>query len=459
MSSAVAFARFAAALQWRALPDAVRGQATDHALDMLAVACAGATEPESRLLRDAHAHFAGDGACTVVADARRLPPVDAALVNAFAARIHTFDDTLEAGPIHPGSSILCAAFAAAEFRGATLAEALAGAIAGLECAVRLVEALGPGHYDAGFHGTGTLNAPAAALAASRALGLDADRSLHALNLAAAAATGTRQYQIDGGMPHSAMNGARAAAAGVLAALQAEAGVTAPAGQLDGRWGLLALLRGEGRDTPPATGTLGSDWAIRRVALKPYATCRFTHGPIAVLDALRQAHGLRAEDIAEVEIATFAQSASVSDRPRWHGRREAILSHHFAAAATLLHGPPRLAQLDALAADPAVRALADRVRVTVDDAYATRAAASWPHRLRVTLRDGSVLAGFSPSPPGGEDQPLEASVLRAKALGLVEDALGTGRFAPLPPLLAAPERTHVADLLRALRPAAIARDAA
>ena len=39
----------------------------------------------------------------------------------------------------------------------------------------------------------------------------------------------------------------------------------------------------------------------------------------------------------------------------------------------------------------------------------RGAAEWPHRLRLTLRDGRTLEGFSPTPPGGADAPTAVEV--------------------------------------------------
>ncbi len=441
MSAAAEFARFGAEVIWSDVPADIRHKLVAHLIDTIAVMCAGAATAEAAALLSCHAPR--PGGCRVVAHNIRLAPMDAAVLNAFAGRRHTFDDTLEAGPIHPGSAVWAAALAAGEHARAPLVRVLAAALCGYELAVRLADALGPGHYDAGFHGTGTCNAPAAGLAAALAVGLDATRATHAVNLAAAAAAGTRQYQIDGSVAHSALNGARAAAAGVQSAIFAGAGTDAPAGQLDGKWGFLGLFDAV---QPLATGDLGTVWAMRRVGLKPFPTCRFTHGPIAETDRLRRQHGLTQADIAHVDIRTFAQSASVSDRPHWQGRQDAILSHQFALAATLAEGPPDLASLDRLATDDAVHDIAGRIGVTIDPALDRREADAWPHHLRITLRDGRVLEGFSPSPPGADD---DCPASRGKAEQLITPALGPACLPALRALLAQPEgkaATALTDLL-------------
>lgn len=438
MTAATTCARFAAGLAWQDVPADVQQKLRAHLLDTLAVASAGAVTPEAGILFACHGGAAGP--CHVIGQDDAVRAADAALLNAFAARRYTFDDTLEAGPIHPGSAIWAASLAGAEQADATLGRALLAGLCGYELAVHLADALGPAHYDAGHHGTGTCNAPAAGFAAAVALGLDAPRMAHAISLAAAAAAGTRQYQVDGSISHSALNGARAAAAGVQSALYAAAGFDAPSGQLDGKWGFLAMF---GADGAAELDDLGARWGFRRLGLKPYPTCRFTHGPIAAFDALRQHHAIGPADVVGIELRAFAQSISVSDRPAWRDREEAILSHQFALAATLADGPPELAALDRLAVDGDVRRLAALVAVHHDEALDQRRADDWPHLLRVRLRDGTEFEAESQAPPGDFDAPP----IRIKA----ERLLGSQRVAAIEHMLEDPARHAARDLMRLLAP--------
>ncbi len=308
-SASETLAAFAASLRCEDVPPALLAKAKDHLLDTIGVACAGVDEPRARGIADVVGRWAGAPDASVIGAAARLPAPKAAFLNALHARIHTFDDTYETGPAHPGSAVIAAALASAETAQASGRTLLAAIVAGYEVATRVCAALGPAHYDAGFHSTGTATPFGAAAAAARACDLDATRTAGALGLAGEGAAGLRQYQEDGSMLDTALNGARGAEAGVVAAAFAAAGMRGPRGVLDGRFGVLAVMRGERGANVAAE--LGRRWEFARTTVKPFASCRYTHGPIEALRAAR----LDPQRVAAVEIVTFATSVQVSDRPR------------------------------------------------------------------------------------------------------------------------------------------------
>ena len=378
------------------------------------------------LLRPVCALFAGAGGApeaSVVGGATALPAPAAAFVNAFHGRVHTFDDTFDAGPIHPGSVVLAAALAAAERSRASGADLLAAVLAGCEVSVRVSSALGPDHYACGFHGTGTCNALGAAAAAARAMGLDASGVAGALGHAGAAAAGLRQYQIDGSMSDSALNGARAAHAGMIGAMLSADGLPGPAGILTGPWGMCRVLS-PGSQPARLADELGRSWVFLETALKAYPTCRFTHGPIAALLELRRRHAIDPASVDGVDIHGFRQSIEVSDRPTVDTRFDALMSHQFAAAAALARGRVGMDSLELpTRTDPLVGRLMARVRVRHDASLDAAAPAHWPHRVRVSLADGSVLEADSPNPPGAAGTPIAPEVLEAKFRDLAGPVLG------------------------------------
>src|SRR5262249_47609190 len=156
--------------------------------------------------------------------------------------------------------------------------------------------------------TGTCAPIGAAIAAARARGFDAGRTAAAAALAGEAAVGLRQYQQDGSMLDSALNAARGAELGVAAAEMAAGGASGPPGRPDGRWGLLRVMAGGDREG--LTSDLDRHWEFRSLVLKPFASCRFTHGPVGALKAAQLDH----RQVEAVEIATFRVSVDVSDRP-------------------------------------------------------------------------------------------------------------------------------------------------
>lgn len=424
MSAVAKLAHWGASLQWDAVPADVQSKIADHIIDTIGVMCAGLNVPASVTVRSAISGQALASGCTVVGTKLRLPALQAAFLNAFHGRIHTYDDTMETGPVHPGSSVIAAALAAAEAHDARGEAFLAGVLAGYETVARIVTAFGPSHYARGFHTTGTCNAFGAAAAACRARGLSATATAGALGLLGSMAAGLRQYQIDGNISDSALNGAHAALAGVMAADLAAAGLSGAEGVLDGKFGL-GTIATAGADFPAALRGLGETYLFRQTAIKPYPTCRFTHGPLTVLGELQRGHGFTARDVAGIDIATFHQSIEVSDKPEVKSRSDALLSHQVSAALLVQHGAIDLGMLDSGAyAKPEAADLAARVRVIHDSQLESQYPANWPHRITVHLRDGRNIEGVSPNPPGGMGDQIPTPVVEAKFSANAEAALGS-----------------------------------
>lgn len=426
MTATETLAEFVANLRWSDVPQHVQTQLKTHLLDTLGVIGAGVRTTEASGVRHAFERWAGVEESTVIGARRKLPAPSAAFANTFAGRLHTFDDTYEDGPVHPGSTAVSAALAAAEAENASGAEFLAAALAGYETTARVSSALGPSHYGSGFHNTGTCNVFGACAAAARACSLNAQAIADAVGLAGEAAAGIRQYQIDGSMTDTALNGARAAQIGVSSVALQRAGLKGPHGVLDGAWGLLRVMSKDGSVERLCDG-LGSTYAFSATSLKPYPSCRFTHGPLDELIALRKRHGIDPSSIESVEIATFRESIEVSDRPAIASTSEAILSHQYVAARALLDGALTLEDFHASRfRQPPVLRLAERVRVVFDNALQSQYPAAWPHRITVSCTDGRTFTAESRHPPGSGDAPLERDRVTRKFFELATPVLGEER---------------------------------
>src|SRR5438132_13570535 len=86
------------------------------------------------------------------------------------------------------------------------------------------------------------------------------------------------------MLDTALNGARGAELGVTAAAFAGRGVAGPRAVLDGRWGVLQVMRGG--SAAALTAALGERWEFADTKVKLFASCRFTLGPFAALHSAR-----------------------------------------------------------------------------------------------------------------------------------------------------------------------------
>ncbi|MCZ6729528.1 MAG: MmgE/PrpD family protein [SAR324 cluster bacterium] len=423
MTAAESLGRFAAELRWETLDSAVKAKIKLHVLDTVGVMSAGAESEEVQAVRAVAQARGGVGEATTVGWAIRLPAPDSAFLNAFQGRIYTLDDTYEPGPMHPGSVVIAAAMACSEAAGTSGRRFLEAVAAGYEVAVRIAHAVHPAHYAAGFHPTGTCAVFGAGAAAARALGLSPKATAITLGLAGEMSAGLRQYQEDGSMADSALNGARAAEAGVIAARLAAEGFEAPRAILEGRWGFFQVMA-QAADVQSVTEKLGRQYRFLATSLKPYAGCRFTHGPVEVALTLRAEANIDPGDIESVEIATFQQSVEVSNRPEPETSSEAILSHQYAVALAMLYGRVTLEEyLEPVISQVELRQLYARVRVVHDPSLDSHYPDQWPHRVTIRLRGGREISGESHFPPGGPEAPLPEEEVVAKFRGLAGKYLG------------------------------------
>ena len=130
----------------------------------------------------------------------------------------------------------------------------------------------------------------------------------------------------------------AARNGVMAARLAKAGFVSSVQAIEGPQGYLAAMDSQ---KPPsalldAVADLGSRWEILEtgITVKLYPSCAATHPPLDALLALKQRHGLTAENIAgiDVEVDSMTPRLLIYDRPST--ALEAKFSMPFCAAAAI-----------------------------------------------------------------------------------------------------------------------------
>src|SRR5258707_15409833 len=172
------------AVTYDALPEPVRALARQCVLDYYGVALAGADDPLAKILLDELAEAGGAAQASIIGDTARLPALSAALVNGAIGHALDYDDVNLAMPGHPSVAILPGLIALAEQRRSSGQEGIAAFVAGYETACPLGMALRPGHYDRGFHATGTVGCFGAAAACAHLLGLDAETMAQPLGIAA-----------------------------------------------------------------------------------------------------------------------------------------------------------------------------------------------------------------------------------------------------------------------------------
>ena len=409
----------AAGLDYDNLPPPARELVRQCVLDYLGVAVAGASDGLVRLLLDEMNEAGGAPKASVIGHELRLPALSAALVNGAAAHALDYDDVNMAMPGHPSVAILPALLALAELRRSSGREVATAFVAGYETACRIGAALQPGHYNLGFHSTGTIGSFGAAAACARLLGLDAETTAIALGIAGTQAAGLKSQF---GTMCKPFHAGKAAQCGLLAARHAARGVSS-------RTDIVECVQGfaltHGPDFAPAAALAEPEGGLHLFAnlFKYHAACYLTHAPIECARRLREDHRLEPDAIAGITLRLDASCERVCNIPAPSDGLQSKFSLRQTVAMAL--AGVDTASLGAYSAenarDPRLVGLRERVVLDWQD--------SWPQtlsELELELTDGRrPMARHDAGIPAG-DIADQGRRLAAKFDSLVEPVLGPSR---------------------------------
>lgn len=266
-------------------------------VDALACAIGAQGARPIRMVREQVDDFGGRPTCTLIGGGKSAPD-RAALYNGFLVRYLDFNDSyLAKGETGHPSDNLGAVLAAAEYAGAsgkTLLTALAVAYQ-VQCRlsdVAPVRAKGFDHTTQGSY--------AAAAGVSRALGLDARETAHALSISGTAFNALRVTRT-GALSHwKGLAYPNTAFGATHAAFLAMRGVTGPAEVFEGNKGFMDAI----------AGSFEIDWEredlerVRRTIVKKYNAEIHSQSTIEGALGLQAEHGFTAEQIRAIRIDTF-----------------------------------------------------------------------------------------------------------------------------------------------------------
>ena len=409
----------AAGLRYDDLTPAARELARQCVLDYYGVALAGAGDELVSLLLDEMADAGGAPQASVIGHALRLPILSAALVNGVAAHALDYDDVNMAMPGHPSVAILPGLLALAELKGSSGRDVITAFVAGYETACRIGAALQPGHYDLGFHSTGTIGSFGAAAACARLLGLDGDATAVALGIAGTQAAGLKSQF---GTMCKPFHAGKASQNGLLAARLVARGFSS-------RTDIIECVQGfaltHGPNFLPEAALAAPEAGLHLFAnlFKYHAACYLTHAPIECARRLREENQLKPETIAGIILRLDASCERVCDIPAPVDGLQSKFSLRQTVAMAL--AGIDTASLDAYSAEnaqePGLVSLRERVVLDWQD--------SWPQtlaELELELADGrgETARHDAGIPAANIDEQGER--LRAKFDALVEPVLGGPR---------------------------------
>lgn len=306
-------------------------------VDLVGVTLAGTQEPVAAVLRAHHAATAETGACSLIGMGGTATAPTAAFLNGAVGHALDFDDSNFLLGGHPSVAILPGLLALAEARDLSGRAVLESYVAGFEVMCRIAAAVNFHHYEKGWHPTATLGTFGAAAGAARLLGLPQAQAVAALAFAAASASGIKESF--GSMAKPVQVG-QAASRGVLAAMLAEQGLTAPVTALDGKRGFFEVYDGAGNYDPAKLAIDPEVPELLRSGLKfkRYACCGSTHVAIDAALALRSAtKGFDPTAIRSVRLLVNPRRRPHVDRPQIDEPLGAKFSLQYTVAAALIDG--------------------------------------------------------------------------------------------------------------------------
>ena len=377
------------------LPPQVHADAVRLLGDTLAVGAAGATAPGADAILQTARSFGRDSDARLLGTDERLPAASAALVNGYRIHCLEWDAVHEPAVVHAMSVVTAALGAAIDRRGGCDPDdALAALCIGVDIACGLGIACDEGVR---FFRPATAGLVGAAIAVAR---IDHAPMGDTLGLAYSQCAGTMQAHVEGSvaLPFQVANAARAA---IVASDLAKAGFTGPHDVLEGPFGYFKLF--DKGDLSRYTATLGKVWRISEISTKPYPSGRASHGVLSALQDINCPAG------ASVEAFVPPLVHRLVGRPMIAGMTPAYarLCLPFLGALMLTDGrvDPRRFTPDTFA-DPAIRDLASRMTITIDNNPDPNALS--PQRLVI---DGDVID--IPHTLGSPDAPMDADQMEQK----------------------------------------------
>ena len=337
-------ARFIESSSWSAMPPAALDKAKKVIADTFAVILAGAGSEVAPPLNDYVAQCGERGDCAILGTALKASPEIAALVNGTFGHALDYDDVLSMMPAHPSAVIIAACLArppGTRLGGRALLEAY---VVGIEVGARIGEAITVGHYNRGFHGTGTLGIFCALAARASLDRLDVATTRTAFGIGSSMASGVRR---NFGTMVKPLHTGWAARSALAAVALARCGFTAAPDALEAKAGFFAAYGVAESDPQGAAARLGSPWVIvdPGIALKRFPCCYASHRGMDAVLRLRSELNFDADGVKRVICRMPPGGMRVLTYPRPVTGLEAKFSLEYSLAAGVLDGGYTLASFE------------------------------------------------------------------------------------------------------------------
>jgi 2-methylcitrate dehydratase PrpD len=290
-------------------------------------------------------------------------------------------------------------------------------VAGYEVMGRINAAITPSCALRGFHSATSITGPfGAATVTGKILDFNPELMLHALSIAGSHAAGVTEYDQGGGSVKR-MHAGMAAHGGMKSALLARKGLTGPPAILEGKHGFCKAFADD-YDLTQITAGLGKDFRVTLGScIKAYCACAGMHAGIDAMRKILADNKFKAADIKEITMGTNRRTIShVAAEPT--DITSAQFSTGFGLALTTIRGGNGFKDYtEETLRDPAILALAGKVKLEIDKQVDSEYPATRGARVTVKLNNGAIYQEKVDYCKGTPQNPMTRNELEEKFHGL------------------------------------------
>ncbi|MEF8841996.1 MAG: MmgE/PrpD family protein [Haloarculaceae archaeon] len=371
--------------------------------DVLGVALYGSQHPVGEHI-SAFVDAAEPGTAATLLGGGTASTTGAALANGTFGHAIDYDDTFESIVLHPTAPVFAAALATAERVLADGERLLGSYVAGVEVAYRIAHSVYPGHYDNGWHLTGTVGTFGATAAAGTLVELSPEALARAFGIAGSCSSSLKK---NFGTTTKPLHAGHAAEMGIRAALLADEGFGATGEVLEGPMGYGTVMNPTGTfDADDLRESPEGHWGVEDIGLKPYPSGVITHAAMEATRRLVAEHDLDPSNVDRIEVTLDEAASEMLIHADPADELEAKFSIEFCLAAVLRESDAGVAEFaDEYVTDPATREAMALVERAFEPGPFGEAFAGYGARVTVETTGGEEHVAEERRAPGSPSNPL------------------------------------------------------
>ncbi|MBZ0264380.1 MmgE/PrpD family protein [bacterium] len=414
-------AEWASKVRYEDLSDDAIRMAKVILYDSIGTALGGYKTHDVGIMNNYMVEKGGAEEATIFGSGKKLPAVEAALLNALMVRALDYNDIYwKQDPSHP-SDIIPGPLALGERLGKSGRDLLLAIAVGHEIEMRLCEAAFPGIRERKWHHA-TLTAFAAPVACGVIMGLSAEQIMHAIGI-----SGSRHATL-GAVTAGKLTMMKntvdpmATQSGTLAAELAARGYEGPEHVIEGKEGLFECY-GPDWKAEILTDGLGKSWRIPLCGLKAFPTEALTHTPLTAVIQIISEHDIQPDDVKSVLVKTIRRAADILSDPSKYDpqtRESADHSLPYCISAALLDRAVVPSSFDQEKIfNPKLREQLNKIKVVAEPEFEALFPKMQPCEVTITTTDGTEHSKRVNYPMGDPRNPISEEGLDGKFHGLVD----------------------------------------